>query len=534
MGLRDNLRSSLERLGDKWVAEQRGVTPNQLWGAGLDDWFRGDTAAGIRVTAEAAMRAAQGACIGLIADDIASLPVDFYEEVGDRKVPMAEEPAWYDKPGARRWDTWPDHITQVVISLLSDGNAFVQGSPTILDPTLLDVLDPAHVTIRKDEGVVRYALPGGARPLDDTEVMHIPWRRMPGQLRGMNPVETAKETTGLELAAREWASRFFSNGATLGGIIQVPPGVQMTREGVAALREQFANQHVGKRKAFAFGVLTGGAQWVQNTVTPQDSALAPLWRQVLEEAARIYHVPPHLLASQESGAASYASVEHRSIEYVQHAIVPIVRRLETAYGRLVPGEETYLKFNVNALLRGDIKTRAEAYSFFLQSKVLTPAYVAALEDFPPEQAAPGWLETPNNTPSAARSIEPVQEEVDLRGLTVNVNQPEVADALHEMREAAVEHRRLAAIAEERAERAELRLAELMAREQPAPVVNVAAPVVNVAPEVRAPDVRVVAEAPVVNVTTPDRIAVDIVSQPPMPPLRLTKNSQNQTVGIEEG
>lgn len=421
MGLRDNLRASLERLGERWVDEQRAITPAQIWGAGLDDWFRGDTAAGVRVTTEAAMRAAQGACIGLIADDIASLPVDFYQELPDEtKVPLAEEPVWYDQPGSGRWDTWPDHVTQVVISLLSDGNAFVHGMPNVADPRILEVLDPATVDIRREAGVISYRVRGAADAWGDADLMHIPWRRMPGALRGINPVEEAKETTGLELAAREWASRFFSNGATLGGIIQVPPGVQMTREGVAALREQFANQHVGKRKAFAFGVLTGGAQWVQNTVTPQDSALAPLWRQVLEEAARIYHIPPHLLASQESGASSYASVEHRSIEYVQHAIVPIVKRLEAAYSRLVPGD-TYVKFNVNALLRGDIKTRAEAYSFFLQSKVLTPAYVAQLEDFPPEQAAPGWLETPNNTPRPGDAPAPGPEPAADRAETLVIH-----------------------------------------------------------------------------------------------------------------
>jgi HK97 family phage portal protein len=532
VGLRDNLLASLDRFGQRWVADQRAITPTQLFGTGLDDWYAGNTSAGIQVTAEAAMRAAQGACIGLIADDIASLPVDFYMELAEAKVPMPEEPGWYDQPGTSRWDTWPDHISQVVISLLSDGNAFVQGIPDTMSPAILDVLDPGTVAVRKENGAKQYVVQGAQAPYGDAEIMHIPWRRMPGKLRGLNPVESAKETTGLELAAREWASRFFSNGATLGGLIQVPAGVPMTKDGIAALREQFANQHVGKRKAFAFGVLTGGAEWIQNTVTPQDSALAPLWRQVLEEAARIYHIPPHLLASQESGASSYASVEHRSIEYVQHAIVPVVRRLEVAYSRLVPGPETYLKFNVNALLRGDIKTRAEAYSFFLQNKVLQPSYVAQLEDFPPDQAAPGWLETPNNNgprdaapaePPAVRSIPTPEDDV---ATTINVYQPDMAQAADRMAAFVEAAEQRAAAAEQRAIAAEERIAALVAQ---GPVVNVTVP------EAPAPvinnHVRVLpAEAPVVNVP-----AVQDIRIVALPPVRATarKNRDGSTTISEE-
>lgn len=375
---------------------KRALTPAQLWNAGLDDWSGGDTAAGVRVTAEAAMRAASGACIRLLADDISSLPLDFYRKVGDDSVPIAA-PGWYSYPFANRWGTWPDHISQVVVSFLTDGNAFVQGLPDAVNVEHLEVLDPNIVSIQSANGMTTYRYGTRGVTFTDGQLMHIPWITMPGRLRGLNVIEANKESTGLELAAREWASRFFSNGATLGGIIEVPreSGV-LTKESAEALRDQFANRHTGKRKAFAFGVLTGGAKWVQNTVSPQEADLAPLWRHVLEEAARLYHVPPHLLASQESGGASFASVEQRSIEYVQHAIIPIVRRLEAAYSRLVPGEDTFIKFNVNALMRGDVKTRAEAYSILLQNKVIRREEARRWEDLRPDPDAIGYLDTPNN------------------------------------------------------------------------------------------------------------------------------------------
>ena len=427
MGLVDSLRGFLSSVDARFIDEHRALTPAQVWGAGLDDWYIGNTAAGVQVTTEAAMRAAVGACVRLIADDISSLPVDFLRRQADARVPLGTEPSWYDRPSTDRWSTWPDHISQVVVSVLTDGNAFIPGLPNTLAPEYLDILDPGTVTVARDQGRKKYRV--GIAEYDDLALMHIPWLTMPGRLRGLNPVESSKESTGLELAARTWASSFFANGATLGGLIKTPIGANLKKEDIEALQAQFANRHVGQRKAFAFGILTGGADWVQNTVTPQDAALAPLWRQVLEEAARIYHVPPHLLASQESGASSYASVEHRSIEYVQHAIVPVVRRLESAYSRLLPGADTFVRFNVNALLRGDIKTRYEAYKIAAEMKMAKPSYFSSLEDFPPDQAIEGWLETPNNNspddePAApAERVDPVH--ITVNTPPVNVTTPDV-------------------------------------------------------------------------------------------------------------
>jgi hypothetical protein len=213
---------------------------------------------------------------------------------------------------------------------------------------------------------------------------------------------------------------------------------------------------------------------------------------------------------------------------VQHAIVPVVRRLEVAYSRLVPGPETYLKFNVNALLRGDIKTRAEAYSFFLQNKVLQPSYVAQLEDFPPDQAAPGWLETPNNNgprdaAPAVRSLPTPEDDV---ATTINVYQPDMAQAADRMAAFVESAEQRAAAAEARAIAAEERIAALVAQ---GPVVNVTvpdapAPVIN-------NHVRVLpAEAPVVNVP-----AVQDIRIVALPPVRATarKNRDGSTTISEE-
>ena len=530
---------------------RRAITPQQIFGTGLDDWYAGNTAAGVQVTIESVMRAASGACIRLLTDDISSLPMDFFRRNPSGEAIPMDAPDWYLYPTPKRWDTWPHHISQVTVSLLTDGNAFIEGLPNAVNPENLIVLDPSRVTVEYEDGQVGYKIAaqsqmlGRAEPrtlYTDAEVMHIPWITLPGKLRGLSILEATKESTGLELAAREWAARFFSNGATLGGIIEVPREAgAMTKESAEALRDQFLNRHQGKRKAFALGVLSGGARWVQNTVSPEEAALQPLWRHVIEEAARLYHIPPHLLASQETGGQAYASVEHRSIEYVQHAIVPIVTRLEAAYSRLIPGEDTFVRFNVSALLRGDTKTRAEAYSIMLQNRIMRPEEARALEDLRPDPDLKGYLQTPNNTgpdpriidlgnlieagftPQAALAylglppiehsggtgevVPPSDEELPpeaTRSLAPVIEMPAPPPQVHVY------------MPEQRVEAPVISVNVPESRPQEAPVVNVTVP---------SPDIRV--DAPIVNVTTPE-IRVDL---PDLTPIINVAPSTVQDVNI---
>jgi HK97 family phage portal protein len=299
-----------DRLRNAFGIQPRAVTPEQLWGGSWESL----TSAGVEVTVETAMRAAMGACVRLLADDIASLPIDAYRRSGKDRLPI-DPPGWLLSPTGRRWDTTVSHIGDAVVSLLTDGNLFVEASPHTYTPVYLSVLDPRKVDIKVGpRGGVSYAI-NGRVTLTDVEIMHVPWLRLPGSVRGLNMVDAAKESTGLELAAREWAGAFFKNGATLGGVILLPQGVaRPSKEEIAQMREDFDKRHKGVSKSWLLGILTGGATIHQGSISPGDAALEPRWRHVLKEAARFYHIPPHLLASQDPGGSSYSSVEHRSID----------------------------------------------------------------------------------------------------------------------------------------------------------------------------------------------------------------------------
>jgi HK97 family phage portal protein len=205
-----------------------------------------------------------------------------------------------------------------------------------------------------------------------------------------------KRGIGRGIAAEETGARYFGQGSIIGGLVEYPteagdPDPEQVKEVLRGLNKR----HRGIGKAWALGALTGGAKFHELQMKPSDSQLIQTEEWTLEQFARTLGIPPSMLGSQKPGAVAYASVEQRSIDYVVHAIVPIVQKLEKAYSRLLP-RGSYVKFNVAALMRGDAKTRAEFYQIALQNKWMTRDEVRVFEDMEPMNL--GFLETPNNNP----------------------------------------------------------------------------------------------------------------------------------------
>ena len=405
MGLLDRARDyvaskdSNARWGfDTTTGEVRAVDASDFGFA--TNQFPGTTPdAGEEVTVQSAMRAAMGACIRLLADDISSLPWHAFRKAGKARE-MIDSPAWMDRPNGGPWSTPEAHLSEAVVSLLSNGNLFLEGLPNTTVPRAINVLPPKGIEVERGADGYPVYIPIEGAPVDGSSIAHVPWISLPGDLRGLDMVEQAREFTGLELAARRWAGNFFQNGATTGGIILLPrEGRKPSSEEIAGIRRQFEFKHKGNKKSWVTGVLTGGATIHEGTIKPGEAELAPLWVHVLEEACRFYHIPPHLLAS-EAGSSLGSNSEQRSIEYVKHALVPMLNRLETVYSRFIPGADTFVKFNVDALLRGDSKTRAQIRAIEIQNRVITRDEWRASEDrTPAPDGEGGYLDTPNNRTS---------------------------------------------------------------------------------------------------------------------------------------
>ena len=362
--------------------EKRAINFQTLWGAGDD--LVDLNQSGTLVNSETAFKiTAVWSAVSLISDTISTLPVDSYIRRDGARFPFRPRPAWVTKPDL---DQQPSAFWQsIIVSLLIDGNAFVRVFRRGGEVVNLVPLNPHNVQIKRNGiGRVMFDVQGEKRLLSSEEVIFIADLVRPGDIRGMARVEALKDNFGLSIALESYAARFFSNSATPQGIIEFPGN--LNAEQAENLRRGFDSAHRGLKKSHKTGVLSGGAAWKATGVDPEDSQLELSRRLAVEDVARAFNIPNHMLGVQ--GSTAYASVEQDSIFFVQHTLRPIVQKLETAFSPLLSetagGETAFIRFNLDGLLRGDSQARATAYSIGLQSGYYTVNDIRRFEDLTPQ------------------------------------------------------------------------------------------------------------------------------------------------------
>lgn len=321
--------------------------------------------------------------VSLISDTISTLPLDCYVRDGETRMPFRPKPAWVEQPDV---DIPREAFYSAVItSLLIDGNAFIRvyANPRGQIVNLV-VLNPTQVKIKRNGlGRLQFAVEGEEKTLTNEEVIFIPDVVRPGDIRGVSRVKALKENFGLAMALEKFAATFFGQGTNLGGIIEFPGN--LTQEQANNLASGFDNRHRGWRKGHRTGVLSGGATFKPTQIDPQQSQAIEARHLAVEDVARAFNVPPHLLGLP--GTNSYASVEQTNLAWVTHGLRPIITKIESAISPLLSrysgGENAFLKFNLDGLLRADIQSRMSAYSTGLQSGFLTINDVRRLEDLTP-------------------------------------------------------------------------------------------------------------------------------------------------------
>lgn len=367
--------------------EERSIAPLSLpqwesdgkWGAGMV-WQPYGTQS---VNPDSAMRlSAVFACLRLLSEAIATLPLDTFIRRNGSRFPYRPRPAYlsFQPPEGSRID----YLSQVMLSLLTDGNAFV-ATPRNGDgePVDLVVLDPTRVKIDRTDGRVRYRVDD--RPLDvPNDLIHIRGMTLPGQLRGLSPIAYARETIGLGLAAQRFGQSFFDNGALPGAVIQAPGG--MSQAAIDRFRDTWNAGHQGVANANRVGVLTEGAQLAKVSVAPNDAQFLETRAFQVPDIARIFGVPPHLIADASNSTSWGSGLAEQNLAFGQFSLRPWIERIEDAHGRLLSTHglpDVFIKLNLDALLRASLKDRYESYAVGIQNKFQTVNEARKLEDYAP-------------------------------------------------------------------------------------------------------------------------------------------------------
>jgi HK97 family phage portal protein len=362
--------------------EQRAVDYQTVFEAGDDIAFGNLSATNINSDTIFQVNAVFSA-ISLIADTISTLPLDCFIREDETRTFYRPRPAWVEQPDV---DIPREAFYSAVItSLLLEGNAFIRVYSNPRGEVVnLVVLNPLQVTIKRNGlGRLMFIVEGEDKPLSSEQMIFIPDVVRGGDIRGVSRIKALKENFGLAMAMEKFAASFYGTGTNLSGIIEFPGN--LSAEQAQNLANGFDNRHRGWRKGHRTGVLSGGATFKATQIDPQQSQAVEARHLAVEDIARAFNVPPHLLALP--GTNSYASVEQTNLAWVTHGLRPVITKIESAMSPLLrrsPGGETaFLKFNLDGLLRADIQSRMSAYSTGLQSGFLTINDVRRLEDLPP-------------------------------------------------------------------------------------------------------------------------------------------------------
>ena len=333
----------------------------------------GRTTSGKPVNERTAMQTtAVYACVRILAEAVASLPLHVYEyqDDGGKKL-VHDHPLYYllhDEPNPE---------------IIRDGAGRVLG----MYPLLPDKMEVQ----RDDKGNIYYVYSRnsdenptfkeyGNIKLKAEDVLHIPGLGFDG-LIGYSPIAMAKNAVGMTLACEEYGASFFANGANPGGVLE-HPGVL---KDPSKVRESWNSVYRGVSNAHKIAVLEEGMKYQQIGIPPEEAQFLETRKFQINEIARLYRIPPHMVGDLDK--SSFSNIEQQSLEFVKYTLDPWVIRWEQSLQRslLLPGEKGkyFIKLNVDGLLRGDYQSRMNGYAVGRQNGWFSANDIREMENMNP-------------------------------------------------------------------------------------------------------------------------------------------------------
>ena len=213
--------------------------------------------------------------------------------------------------------------------------------------------------------------------LSPSDVLHIPGLGFDG-LIGYSPIAMAKNAIGLAIATEEYGAKFFANGAAPAGVLEHPG----TIKDPLRVKESWNSAYQGSANAHKIAVLEEGMKYTPIGIAPEQAQFLETRKFQINEIARIFRVPPHMLADLEK--SSFSNIEQQSLEFVKYTLDPWVVRWEQSMCRVLFSESEkptyFIKFNVDGLLRGDYASRMSGYATARQNGWMSANDIRELEN----------------------------------------------------------------------------------------------------------------------------------------------------------
>jgi len=353
-------------------AESRAISFQSWWGAGDDN----PNARGDAISVALSLIPVYAAT-GLIADQIAASPWAMFEKSSGVPVKSDPQPELVTGPGVNRLDvfSWKH---QMVTSLLLRGNAygFIVSVDSFGLPDRVSWLQPDKVRVDESGSAPVYTYNGAE--IDRSRLIHIPWYVLPGSVVGVSPIGLFRMQIESGIEAQRVGKNFFRRG-------MVPSGfLKNTAKTLTAVEAQETKKRFSASVS-ATEPFVSGADWEYTAIGLPSSDVAFLTgiKATATQVAAIYRVAPEELGGEVSGSSlTYKNLEQDQIRFNVRTLRPLAARIEAVInGYMIDGR--YLKFNLDASVRADIKTRFEAHAIAIQNDFETRDEVRALEERPP-------------------------------------------------------------------------------------------------------------------------------------------------------
>ena len=376
-------------------------------------FYMGGSTAGKPVTERSAMQmTAVYSCVRILAEAIAGLPLHLYrykEDGGKEKA--IDHPLYlllHDEPNPEM-SSFVFRET-LMTHLLLWGNAYAQiirngkGEVVALYPLM-----PNKMSVDRDENGQLYytytrsseeapTMKNGSVILKPSDVLHIPGLGFDG-LVGYSPIAMAKNAIGMAIACEEYGAKFFANGAAPSGVLEHPG----TIKDPTRVREAWQSQFGGSGNSGKVAVLEEGMKYTPISISPDQAQFLETRKFQINEIARIFRVPPHMVGDLEK--SSFSNIEQQSLEFVKYTLDPWVIRWEQSIARALFSTEEkkdyFVKFNLEGLLRGDYVSRMNGYSIARQNGWMSANDIRELENLdriPAEEGGDLYLINGNMLP----------------------------------------------------------------------------------------------------------------------------------------
>ena len=355
-------------------------------------FFMGGSSSGKAVTERSAMQmTAVYSCVRILAEAIAGLPLHLYRYTDDGgKEKAVDHPLYqllHDEPNPEM-SSFVFRET-LMTHLLLWGNAYAQiirngrGEIVALYPLM-----PNKMTVDRDANgqlYYRYQRSNEEAPVSEgstvilrpSDVLHVPGLGFDG-LVGYSPIAMAKNAIGLAIATEEYGAKFFANGAAPSGVLEHPG----TIKDPARVREAWQSQFGGSSNSGKVAVLEEGMKYTPISISPEQAQFLETRKFQINEIARIFRVPPHMVGDLEK--SSFSNIEQQSLEFVKYTLDPWVVRWEQSIQRTLfsadEKKQYFVKFNVEGLLRGDYASRMTGYATARQNGWMSANDIRELEN----------------------------------------------------------------------------------------------------------------------------------------------------------